>query len=578
MAWSRSATSSAHRELSSGSHGTRANGTGSPVRDAATPGGTREASGASQCLSRETAQSRGTVITADGTEEPSRTLSAQHVEALEARALDPEVAVKLGLYTVLGKFAGKDGLAIPMVREGQVINHKYRGPNKQFAQDKDAPRSFWNEDVLRDDSLADLPVMITEGEMDGLVGVQVAHGLVRTISVIDGASTNLDFMWSTEGLWPLFERVPRFILAGDGDEHGQKLNAELARRLGAARCAWLEYPVGKDLNDVLRVKGATAALACIEGAKPYPIKGLYRLSDFPDAKLETLDTGWPNLDPHLKLWVPELALITGIPSHGKSKFALHLLAQQVERHRARCAIFSGEMPIVPHVRDELRAFHGGSAAEADTWIEANFIFLASDPRAEEEEIDMRWIVERSSDAVIRYGVNWVLIDPWNQIEHRRNRESVEEYQERALRELNRFRRSFACGVIVVAHPTKDVKGRDGQLRTPGLYDVSGSAHWYNAPDHGIVVDRPNGAGTLVRIIIRKSRFAQSGHAGEAWLRYDPERGRYVAAGPTSPNAAVFVAQEGPRTAAKRAHHAVCRVAVKPLADTHLLPSSTTIAG
>jgi hypothetical protein len=154
MAWTRSATSSAHRELSSGSHGTSAKDTGSPVRDAATPGGTKEASGASPSLSRETAQSHGTATTAYGTAEPSRTLSAQHVEALEARALDPEVAVKLGVYTVLGKFAGKDGLAIPMVREGQVINHKYRGPNKQFAQDKDAPRSFWNEDVLRDHSLA----------------------------------------------------------------------------------------------------------------------------------------------------------------------------------------------------------------------------------------------------------------------------------------------------------------------------------------------------------------------------------------------------------------------------------------
>jgi len=512
-----------------GSNGMRANGIASPARSATTPAnGTIRASHASPSSSKA-GRSRGIATTVDGTAEPPRTLSEGHAKALEERGLDVEIATRLGWHTAPRKFAGKDGLAIPMVREGRVINHKYRGPNKQFAQDKDAPRSLWNEDVLRDESLAHLPVMITEGEMDGLAGVQVAHGLVRTVSVIDGANTNLDFL---ADIWPLLDKAPKFILAGDGDAPGQKLNAELARRLGAACCSWLEYPTGKDLNDVLRALGASAARSCVEGAKPYPISGVYRLSDFPDVgDLEVLETGWINLNPHLKLWVPELMVITGIPSHGKSKFALHLLAQQVEKHGARPAIFSAEMAIKPHVRDELRAFHGGSAKDADGWIEANFIFIGSNPRVADDEVDVPWLIEKASDAVVRYGINWLLIDPWNQVEHRRNRESVEEYQERALRDLKRFRSSYGCGVIVVAHPTKDVKGKNGEIRTPGLYDVSGSSHWYNAPDHGIVVERRNTSGTDVRVMIKKSRFAKSGHTGEAWLRYEADRGRYVASLP-----------------------------------------------
>jgi twinkle protein len=505
--------------------GRSANGTARSARFATSTGSTTRASGASPSSSRA-AGSLGTATTANGTAGLSRTLSAKHVAALEERGLDPEVAARLGLHTVPGKFAGKDGLAIPMLREGKVINHKYRGPGKAFAQDEGAPRSLWNEDVLRDASLAGLPVLITEGEMDGIAGVQVAGDLARIVSVIDGASSNLDFF---ADIWPFLDKVPRFILGGDGDAPGQKLNAELARRLGAARCAWLQYPVGKDLNDVLKASGAPAARAVVEGAKPYPIKGIYKLSDYPEVgELEVLDTGWPSLNPFLKLWVPELMLITGIPSHGKSKFALHLLCQQVEKHAARPAIFSAEMAIKPHVRDELRKFHGGENAAADAWIEEGFVFIGSDPREAEDETDVAWIIEKASDAVIRHGINWLLIDPWNQLEHRRNRESQEEYQERALRELNRFRRSFQCGVIVVAHPTKDVKQRDGKLRTPGLYDVSGSAHWYNAPDHGVVIDRPDASGTATKVIIKKSRFAKAGHTGEAWLRYEAERGRFVA--------------------------------------------------
>jgi hypothetical protein len=31
----------------------------------------------------------------------------------------------------------------------------------------------------------------------------------------------------------------------------------------------------------------------------------------------------------------------------------------------------------------------------------------------------------------------------------------------------------------------------------------------------------------VKVIVRKSRFAKSGVAGEAWLRFDAKRGRYA---------------------------------------------------
>jgi twinkle protein len=85
-------------------------------------------------------------------------------------------------------------------------------------------------------------------------------------------------------------------------------------------------------------------------------------------------------------------------------------------------------------------------------------------------------------------------------------------------------------VIIGAHPTKEVKGKDGKLRVPGLYDISGSAHWYNAPDHGLVVHRPMGSGRYCEVHIMKARFARSGQNGSAWLRFEVEgldAGRYV---------------------------------------------------
>lgn len=436
--------------------------------------------------------------------------------------------MRLGWYTVPRKFGGSDGLAIPIVREGRTINHKYRGPRdggkKRISQDEGAPRAFWNEDVLRDPSLSHLPVVIWEGEMDGATGVQTAEDLVRNIGVADGANSNLDFF---EHIQELLDGVPRFILGGHNDPAGRQLNQELARRLGAARCAWLDWPDGcKDSNEVLQASGRDAVRALIKLAKPYPIKGLYRLSDFPEVNLELRDTGWPNLNHFLKLWVPELMVMTGIPQHGKSKFMLHMMMQQAEQYGSKCALFTPEVPVKPHVRSEMRKFYGKTDEEADAWIDEHFVFLHCDPADIEDAADIPWIIDKAGDAIVRYGISWLGIDPWNQVEHNRGSMSSAEYQEKMLKQLNIFRNSMECGVIVAAHPTKGVLQKDGKVRVPTLYDIDGSAHWYNAPDHGVVVDRPNSSGRDVRVIIKKSRFFMSGVCGEAWLRYDAEIGRF----------------------------------------------------
>ena len=135
------------------------------------------------------------------------------------------------------------------------------------------------------------------------------------------------------------------------------------------------------------------------------------------------------------------------------------------------------------------------------------------------------MIDRAEDAVIRYGVRWFLIDPWNQVEHKRARnESEADYQCRAIRSLKRFARSYDCGVAVVVHPTKDVKLLSGEIRKPTLYDVSGSSHWYNAADHGIVIARDTSS-NVAEISIEKSRYREGGLPGSAFLRW--QDGRFI---------------------------------------------------
>src|SRR5262249_10825982 len=73
----------------------------------------------------------------------------------------------------------------------------------------------------------------------------------------------------------------------------------------------------------------------------------------------------------------------------------------------------------------------------------------------------------------RHGCRWVLVDPWNEVEHLWGRQDTEAtYLNRALRELKRLGRRFQIALIIVAHPTKE-GGKAEKLREASLYDING---------------------------------------------------------------------------------------------------------
>ena len=92
------------------------------------------------------------------------------------------------------------------------------------------------------------------------------------------------------------------------DGPGQVLREELARRLGRHRCWIVTWPSDcKDAGDALKKHGAERVRECVEGATPYPIRGVYYIRpgtleayrDEPPPEL--LQTGLHSLDRILKL-------------------------------------------------------------------------------------------------------------------------------------------------------------------------------------------------------------------------------------------------------------------------------------
>jgi len=197
-------------------------------------------------------------------------------------------------------------------------------------------------------------------------------------------------------------------------------------------------------------------------------------------------------------------------------------------HGWKGAIFSPEMPVVPHMRDKLRGMIAGELPcdmklerrqKADEWINENMVFIEHTIE-EEEDLTLEWLLERAEDAIYRYGVRMICLDPWNEIEHARRRdETGSDYQNRALRALRRFAIKHDVAVFVIAHPTKDI-ALGGKPRVPSPYDIDGSAAWFNKPDFAIVIHIPEPLVPETMIYVSKVRFRDTGQKGSIRMKFD----------------------------------------------------------
>lgn len=469
----------------------------------------------------------------------------------EGRGIEAETVARTGTYSgsrlpsgeVVADPAGEI-IVFPSIRDGKIVAEKYRAAHKTFWQKPGGIKTFLNSDVLSDPALisGQANLVITEGEPDWLTAIQC--GFPHTVSVPDGAPPEKAHQEPEEAFpdndhkfsyvaydWERLKRIKRITLAVDNDGPGKRLAEELVRRLGRVRCYWVEYPDGsKDLNEVLQKHGPEEVSRVLNSAKPYPVNGLYSLSEFPpEPPLDPLSTGWGRLDDLIRVFYPGLMVVTGFANAGKSTWANQLVANLALQHGWRSAIASFEMRLDPYVTDTLRASFLGKPKytwsvedreRADAWIDKNFLFI-SPPPSDESSHDIDWLIERAEAAVIRHGIRCLLIDPWNEIEHTpRRREQLTDYTGRMVRLLKRFGRNFDCMVIVVAHPTKRAAEKSADKLS--LYDVSDSSHFANKADLGVVICRVAGAENLSKIISAKVRYQpDTGRLGDIDLSFDP---------------------------------------------------------
>ena len=120
----------------------------------------------------------------------------------------------------------------------------------------------------------------------------------------------------------------------------------------------------------------------------------------------------------------------------------------------------------------------------------------------------------------------IVIDPYNRLENEQGRANETQYISNLLDKLTNFAQRHDVLIILMAHPTKMQKNKEGNIEIPNLYDISGSANFYNKADFGIVVHRHRAENT-VEVRVQKVKFRHLGETGSAFFRYNLNNGRYT---------------------------------------------------
>jgi twinkle protein len=301
-----------------------------------------------------------------------------------------------------------------------------------------------------------------------------------------------------------------------------------------------------DANDTLLAHGADVLRECITSAEPYPIAGLHGVLEYADETLALyrdgrtrgVSSGWASIDELMTIRPGQVSVVTGIPNAGKSEFMDAMLINIAKRYRWRFAVCSFENPPTEHIAKLAEKYLGlpfwdgprWRMSEPDLWramdwAQDHFCLI----RADNDAPTIEWILQTARGAVMRHGCRGLVIDPYNEIEHRRPQGMTEtEYVSQLLGAVRRFAQAHDVHVWIVAHPAK-MQRENGKLPVPTLYDISGSANWANKADLGLVVHRPDPINepTTTEIYVRKVRFKSVGKIGAVALRYDRATGRFT---------------------------------------------------
>jgi len=417
----------------------------------------------------------------------------------------------------------------------QLINVKYRDGRKNFKLYKGAEKIFYNINSI----IGYESAIIVEGEMDVLAMHEA--GIKNVISVPNGATLNSNNLEYLDNCIDYLEDKTKIILAVDADEPGQALKQEFIRRLGAEVCYLVDFKDCKDANDYLLKYGKEELRFVIDKCQPVPLEGVSTLRDIEDELKDFVKNGFKpgyqigieNFDKIFSTYTSQFITVTGIPSSGKSDFVDQMCVGYNRNYGWKTAFASPEnQPTFLHAHKLMRKVWQDMPSASDIgnekWnqvadhVNDNFFFIDMD------KYSLEAVLRKGAELVKRKGIKCLVIDPFNKVrDTNANSDDVNRYTLEYLQKIEVFAKKYDVLVIIVAHPTKMYKDKDGKIEEPTMYNIKGGGEWYDASYHGLLVHRDYEAKT-VKAKVLKVKFQNLGENGaEAHFTWERRSGSFL---------------------------------------------------
>lgn len=462
-------------------------------------------------------------------------------------------------------------ICFPYFKDGELVNVKYRDAKKNFKLHKDAELVFYNLQSISDRKHC----IIVEGEIDCLSVYEAGFGVEPSadengvlqnedyskwaiVSVPNGASKGSQRMEYLDNCAEWFIALHEIVIATDGDESGQSLAQELIRRLGVERCKTISYPIEevvpkkeggnrrcKDANEILVYLGKDVLINTINNAEQIPVEGVYELDDIFPSMLANFRNGVPlapttrfnETDNYWRWKKGDVNLFTGYANWGKTFYILQMMLTKSIWDGWKWAVFCPENYPANDFYDDIIEMYVGKwlnqmseteYTEACQFVGRHIFYVYP-----EDSHDINSIHERFRYLVMKKGVDGVLVDPFNQLDHnQKGYQREDQYLSEVLKDMKRFALLNAVVYNIVAHP-KNPRYEEGRvLPVVDMYDIHGGAMFGNKVDLIVSYHRPrfheDKNSPEVEIYVQKlKRKRTGGKLGNFPITLDWNKKRYV---------------------------------------------------
>jgi len=467
------------------------------------------------------------------------------------------------------KYVSRRCINFKYKKDGVLINIKYRDKSKNFKMIQDATKILYNIDSLKGQKEA----VIVEGEMDVLAFHEA--GIKNVVSVPNGTTIspaeieeykktnkfrdNLNMEYLDLCIEDL-SGIEIFYIATDDDMPGIKLREELSRRLGKNKCRFVKFSEYKkadgspckDGNDVLKHLGNESLRSVLLNSYPYPISGVTIAKDhsermekiFENGRQKGFTTGYKSVDPHFN-WMPGwLVLGNGYAGEGKSSFLFNLIVISTVIHKWKWGMYCPENYPVENIIDTLAEILVGDTADIK-WkdrmskqrymdaitkhINKHFFFVDNEKGFTPEELR-----DVKKSLIRQHGINGFLTDPWKNLTHALNGESIDTYLQKELAAEVRLTVHNEIINIICHHPPTPPRDKEKNYPAPSYFELVGGQIW-SASSYAMLCvhkhDRVSWQNTLSEIHVQKIKDQKlagipTDRNNPILLKFDRRSGRF----------------------------------------------------